>query len=47
LRVERFTERATQQAEVEEAVGELERECEILKAALAEHQSASRRKQKG
>ena len=41
LRVERVGLSGGEQAEAEEAVRMLERECQVLKAALAEHQAAS------
>ena len=41
LRVEYFLLHAGDAAQCEEAIGALERECDVLKAALAEHQTAS------
>jgi CheY-like chemotaxis protein len=41
LRVERFMLHAGEQAEAEEAVRALERECEVLRAALTEYQSTT------
>ena len=41
LRVEQFLLRAGEQTEAEEAVRALERECEVLKAALTEYQATT------
>ena len=46
-RVERFTLHAGEQAEAEEAVRSLERECEVLKATLTEYQATTSPKQGG
>jgi HPt (histidine-containing phosphotransfer) domain-containing protein len=40
-RVERFMLHASEQAEAEEAVSSLERECEVLKAALTDYQATT------
>ena len=37
IAVERFERHAGEQAEVEEAVTALERECQVLKTALSQH----------
>jgi two-component system, sensor histidine kinase and response regulator len=41
MRVERFMLHAAERAEVEAAVRELERQCEVLRAALTEYQAAT------
>jgi HPt (histidine-containing phosphotransfer) domain-containing protein len=41
LRVERFMLHSSEQAEADEAVRALERECEVLKAALTDYQATT------
>ena len=47
LRVERFMLHAGEQSEAEEAVRVLERECEVLRAALTEYQATTSSVQDG